>query len=412
MLQNRPARIPFSKLSIAPGGWRAAAFLLLAALAVSCSKASDPSAAPATATKAVGGGAAGGGRGGRGGAGGAVPVTTATVADKSMPVTVHNVGNVEASSTVEVRSQVNGQLLTVSFSEGQDVTKDQLLFELDPAPFQLALQQSQAALARDQATAKGAAAILSRDNDLFGRGLLAKSDHDAATTQAAATQALAEADAAAVANAKLQLQYTKILAPISGRTGALLVHPGALVHTTDTTPLVIINQIAPVFVSFSVPSRLLPQLHAGQSGAGLPVKASPSGTAAGASVGKVAFINNAVDLATDTIRLKASFSNEDRRLWPGAFVDVTLQLSVNPHAIVIPNQAVQVGQAGQYAYVVKGDKTVEARPIVVAWTDGDDSVIQSGLKAGETVVTDGQLRLVPGATVTVKTGDAPAGGRP
>jgi len=300
------------------------------------------------------------------------------------------------------------------------VTADQVLFELDPTPFQLAVNQAKATLARDTAQAKGAAAQLARSDDLFARGLLAKSEHDATATTSAALQATAEADAAALDSAQLQLKYTKITAPVSGRTGALLVHEGALVRPTDANPLVVLNQVTPVFVSFAVPARLLPQLRDQRSREALVVRATPPGTNEAPTTGTVTFLDNLVDQTTDSVRLKATFPNKDHRLWPGAFVDVTVQLAVQPHAIVVPSAAVQVGQQGQFVFLLKPDQTVQPQAVEVAWTDGDDTVLKSGVRPGDTVVTDGQLRLIPGIRVSVKSGpgrgeatqgDQPAGGR-
>ena len=343
---------------------------------------------------------AGRGGGGRGGGGGPVVVTTAPVVTKPMAVKVRAVGNVEASSTVEVRAQVSGELLTVEFSEGQEVRAGQLLFTIDPAPFASALKQAEAALARNTAQAKNLEAQRTRSESLLKAGLVARADYDALVASAAAIEASLVSDSAAIESAKIQLERTKIMAPVGGRTGALLVHRGSLVRNNDSAALVVINQVAPAFVSFAVPARLLPQLRGG--GARLPVEAAPAGVTDRRSTGTVSFIDNAVDPGTDTIRVKATFPNGDRTLWPGAFVDVTLQLSVDTEAIVVPNAAVQASQQGTMVFVVKADQTVDARPIKIAWVESGETVVADGLKAGEVVVTDGQLRLTPGTKVTVK----------
>jgi multidrug efflux system membrane fusion protein len=340
--------------------------------------------------------------GGRGGSGAPVAVSTAPVVTKPMSVKLRSVGNVEASSTVEVRSQVSGELLSVDFTEGQDVRQGQLLFTIDPRAFEAALKQAEAALDRDTAQAKNLEAQHARLGNLLKQGLVSQADYDAAAASAAAMQASIAAGKAAVDNARLQRQYTRITAPVGGRTGALLVHPGSLIRANDTAPLVVINRLNPAFVSFSVPARLLPRLRKGDGQRALGVEAAPAGATDGASSGTVTFIDNAVDPSTDTIRLKATFPNNDRRLWPGAFVDVTLQLSVDLQATVLPSKAVQPSQQGEFVFVVRADQTVEARQVKVGWTDGDESVIETGVKAGETVVTDGQLRLTPGARVTIK----------
>jgi multidrug efflux system membrane fusion protein len=319
-----------------------------------------------------------------------------------MANSLRSVGNVEASSTVDVRSQVTGELVSIEFKEGDDVTAGQLLFTIDPRPFQIVLDQAEAALAKDTAQAQNARTAADRAVSLFDRGLIAPADRDTATANASSLDATVKADAAQVANAKLQLQYTKIAAPVAGRTGALLIHTGALVHSTDTNPLVTINQIEPVYVSFSMPSQQLAMIRQANAGHPLAVSANVPGAAGDAAEGTLTFIDNVVDTSTDTIRLKATFPNRDRRLWAGQFVEIGLQISVDQNAIVAPAAAIIPGQQGSLVYVVKPDQTVEARQVVVARTVGQESVIESGLRAGETVVTDGQLQLNPGTRVSVK----------
>jgi multidrug efflux system membrane fusion protein len=361
-------------------------------LLTSCSK---PVADASVAAAARGRGA---------GSGGAVPVSTALVVEKAMAVNVQAVGNVEASSTVDVRSQVMGELTSVAFNEGQDVAAGQVLFTIDPRSFEAALRQAEAALARDTAQAKNAEGQRARYADLLKGGLMSRADYDTQAASAAALLAATAVDAAQVETAALQLQFTRIKAPVSGRTGALLVHPGSIVRASDTSPLVVVNQMSPVFVSFAVPARLLPRVRTDQARAALTVRAATSGGLDAPSEGTVSFIDNAVDPATDTIRLKATFENRGHRLWPGAFVDVTLRLSVEAHAIVVPDAAVQAGQQGHYVYVVTADRTVEVRPVTVAWTEGVEAVIRDGVRPGETVVIDGQSRLTPGAPVSIKGG--------
>jgi multidrug efflux system membrane fusion protein len=375
-----------------------------------CSSGGAGENAPASGSGRAGG-AAGGRAGGRG-AGAAVPVSLGTVAEKPMAVNVRVVGNVEASSTVNVRAQVTGELKTVEFKEGDEVAEGQLLFTLDPRPFELAVKQAEATLGRDQAQSKTADANLARSIDLLAKGLVAPAAHEATLAQANALKSTVAADQIAIDNAKLQLQYTRITSPVSGRTGALLVHVGSLVRNNDTNPLVVINQVSPVYVSFAVPARLLDQIRGERAHQGLRVTAVPAGTGNAPVTGSVTFLDNAVEPTTDTIRLKATFPNRDRRLWPGAFVDVTLRLSENPKALVVPNSAVQASQTGELVYVVKSDQTVETRPVTVGWTEGDESVITNGLQAGETIVTDGQLRLVPGAKVVAQGRDPQRGQQP
>jgi|SRR5579871_2974720 len=341
-------------------------------------------------------------RSGKGGNAAAVPVSIAKTVERAMPISVSTIGTAEASSTVEVRPQVSGPLLSVDFTEGQEVTEGQLLFTIDPRPFDVALKQAEAALAKDTAQAANAEQILRRDDDLLKNKIIAQADRDTQAASARALKETASADQAAVDAAKLNLEYTKITAPISGRTGALVVHAGSLVRTTDTAPLLVINQLTPIRVAFAVPGQYLDQIRQGQSQSPLRTEARPSGATGTSSVGDIFFIDNVIDPASGTIRLKALFPNGDRRLWPGELLDVRLQLAVEPHAIVVPAAAIQNGQQGQFVFVVNADKTVAMRTVTVARTVQDDAVISSGLKVGEDVVTDGQLRLTPGAPVSIK----------
>jgi multidrug efflux system membrane fusion protein len=270
---------------------------------------------------------------------------------------------------------------------------------LDPRPFEVALQQAEGVLARDRAQAANAQAQFKRYDDLMTRGLLPRDQFEAQRATAAALEATVGADAAAVEAAKLNLQYTRVEAPVAGRTGALMVHQGDLVRANDTAPMVTINQVAPIYVTFAVPGRLLADVRRYQAAAPLVARARVSGSEPTAE-GHVTFIDNAVDTATDTIKLKATFANADRRLWPGSFVDVVLQLTTEPHAIVAPAAAVQASQQGQFVYVVKSDRSVAVQPVTVARMESGEAVIATGLKNGDTVVTDGQLRLTPGAHVT------------
>ena len=381
-----------ARLAVGPAKWLLTFSLGAVLLLSGCSQGTPAASAPPT----------GGGGGGRGGTGAPVVVVVAPAVVKPMAVKMRAVGNVEASSTVEVRSQVTGELESVEFTEGQDVRKGQLLFTIDSRPFEAALKQSEAALARDTAQSKNLEAQRGRLENLLKSGLVARADYEAAVASVSASQASLTAGAAAVEQARLQLQYTRITAPIDGRTGALLAHRGSIVRANDQNALVVINQLSPAAVSFAVPARLLPNLRTEGGRRRLPVDAVPAGSSEKPSTGTVAFIDNAVDPGSDTIRLKASFPNAERRLWPGAFVDVTLQLSIDPDAIVVPSAAVQASQQGLYVFVVKADQTVETRPVKVAWTEGNETVISEGVRPGETVVTDGQLRLTPGAKVSFK----------
>ena len=347
---------------------------------------------------------------GRGGAGQApaVPVTTAPVVQKPMPIDIRVIGVVEAYSNVAVHAQLTGQLDTVSFREGDDVKKGQVLFELDRRPLEAALQQAQAALDRDLAQAANAKAQSARYRDLSARGIATREQVDQINTNEAALEATVGADRAVVENAKVQLQYATIAAPIGGRTGALMVHAGNLVRAADTAPLVIINQVTPIFVSFGIPEAQLPGLKRYMAAGTLRVDARPPNDTAPPSSGHITFVDNAVDQTTGTIRIKGTFANDDRRLWPGQFVNVVVTLTTEPNALVVPAAAVQTGQQGDYLFVVKPDQTADLRPVTVERSDSVETVIASGVKAGETVVTDGQLRLVAGTKIVVK---APSGAK-
>jgi multidrug efflux system membrane fusion protein len=345
--------------------------------------------------------------GGRGGVAGPVPVTVATVVQKAMPIEIRVIGTVEPYSTVAVRAQITGQLTKVNFKEGDDVQKDQVLFELDRRPLEAALLQAQATLTRDQAQLVNAESQAKRYQDLADRGIATREQLDTSTAGAAALRATVEADRASIESAQVQLQYATISSPLSGRTGALQVHEGNLVRANDTAPLVVINQVAPIFVSFGIPEARLPDLKKYMAQRTLRVGASPPEDEAYKSSGEISFVDNTVDPTTGTIRIKGTFENATRNLWPGQYVNVVVTLTTDPTAIVVPSTAVQVGQQGTYVFSVKADKSVELRPVQIARTNGTDTVLQSGVKAGETVVTDGQLRLVPGSTISVKADDSP-----
>jgi len=331
-----------------------------------------------------------------------VPVTVASVVQKSMPIEIRVIGAVEAYSVVSMHAQITGQLTNVNFKEGDDVQKDQVLFTLDKRPLEAALLQAQANLQRDVAQAANAKSVAQRYEDLAGRGIATREQLETSRASSAALDATLEADKAAIENAKVQLEYATIPSPIVGRTGALMVHEGNLVRANDATPLVVINQISPIYVSFAIPESRLPELKRFMAKGTLPVDAQPPNDSALASHGHISFIDNNVDQTTGTIKIKATFTNEDHRLWPGQFVNVTVALTKDPTAVVVPTAAVQVGQQGQYAYVVKADKSVEYRAVVVERTSGLETVIKSGLKPTEVVVTDGHLRLVAGSHVSIK----------
>jgi membrane fusion protein, multidrug efflux system len=344
---------------------------------------------------------AGGGRGG-GQAAQAVPVTAAPVVQTSVPLSVQGIGTVIAASTVTVRAQVTGELTSVNFVEGDEVTEGQVIVTIDKRPLEAALAQTQATLDRDIAQAANAKSQAARYRDLLQRGIATKEQVDQILTNASALDATVEADRANVENAKVQLQYATIRAPISGKTGLLQVHRGNLVRATDTTPIVTINKITPVYVSFSVPEAMLPDLKRYMAKGKLAVTALAPNDQGPPATGIINFIDNAVDATTGQIKVKGTFPNTDRRLWPGQYVNVSVTLSTEPNAIVVPSLAVQTGQQGTYVFVVKSDQTVDLRPVTVERTSGDRSVIKAGLTPGEIVVTDGQLRLNAGTRVSIK----------
>jgi membrane fusion protein, multidrug efflux system len=331
----------------------------------------------------------------------AAPVTVATVAARNMPVQLQAIGNVEAISTVSIKPQISGQLVGVHFKEGDFVKKGQLLFTIDRNPFEAALRQAEGTLAKDQAQAENAKIDAERYQGLGREGVVSKQQVDAALAAANAMAATVAADKAAVETAKINLEYTRIYSPINGRTGNVGVKEGNLVKANDVPILVTINQIEPIYVSFSIPEQQLAELKRYSASKALPVQAAPQGSPQHFE-GKLTFIDNAVDLTTGTIKLKGTFDNKQHMLWPGQFVDVTLNLANQANAIVIPSAALQNSQSGTYVYVVNQDLTAKAQPVKVARTMGDTAVIDSGLQPGQRVVTDGQLRIVPGGKVDIK----------
>ena len=348
-----------------------------------------------------------------------VPVTVAQVEKMTVPQQVSAIGTVEPIHTVQVRTQVGGTLVGAHFQEGQEVNRGDLLFTIDPRPYQAALAQAQSAVARDRAKLLDAEATARRYEELAKKEYVTQQQAESARAEAAALQATVSADEAAVEQAKLNLAYCAIRAAVTGRTGSLLVHAGNVVKANDAT-LVVIDQVQPIYVAFAVPERVLPQIRA-REGKRLPVAARLSDQKPGevpessairgeAAQGVLTFVDNAVNSATGTILLKATFENKDEALWPGSFAVATVTLGEIRDATVAPSQAVQRGQQGQYVFVVKQDGTVESRPVVVGMQDERLAVIEKGLRPGETVVTDGQLRLAPGARVQIKGGAAAGSG--
>ena len=330
-----------------------------------------------------------------------IPVTVAVAQQKDIPLQIRAIGSVQPLATVAVRALVGGQLMNVWFREGDDVTRGQRLFTIDPRPYQAALAQAQANLARDEAELRNSQSQAARYGDLVKKDYVTKEEYDKMIAGAEGARAVVAADRAAVETARLQLSYCDLRSPMAGRTGSLMVHPGNIVHANDTNPLVVINQVTPVYVQFSIPEAQLGPLRARGMG-NVPVTVMPQGGGATIATGRLSFVDNTVDVTTGTITLKALFDNANRALWPGQYVTVAVTLQDRPNSVVVPSQAVQVGQRGQYVYVVKGDQSVEMRPVKVAEAVNQLSIIESGVAPGETVVTDGQLRLTPKSKVDVK----------
>jgi multidrug efflux system membrane fusion protein len=392
-------------------------------------------------------------------AGEAVPVTIDAAVSKSVPVQIRAVGTVQAYASVTLKSQLDGEVARIHIVEGQEVKKGDLLFTLDQRPFEAALRQAEANLARDtaqlqqaeaavaqtMAAEKQAEANLARDTaqlenaltqlrrykGLIDDGAISKELYDQVRTTATALEATIQADEAAVTNARasiraaqatvenikavikadqavvenaqVQLGYTTIRAPMDARAGNLLVRVGSAVKARDdTAQMLVLNQIHPIYVSFSIPEQYLPDVKKYLPAGSVRVQALPRGQAGSPATGALTFVNNTVDATTGTIQLKATFPNQEGTLWPGQFVTVILTLTVQRDVVVIPSQAIQNGQQGQYVYVMRSDLTVESRPITVGMTLGAETVVAKGIAPGEKVVTDGQLRLVPGARVEAK----------
>ncbi len=334
-----------------------------------------------------------------------VPVRVATAISKTVPVQVRAIGTGEAFSAVSIKSQVNAELMEVHFQEGQFVKRGDLLFTLDRRPFDAAVNQAQANLARDQAQEALAEVQARRYTKLFEEAVVPKEQADQMQANADALKAAVLADKAAVDYTKLQLEYCSIYSPLDGRTGSLMVHVGNLVKANDVPVLVVINQITPIYVYFSPPENVLPEVKKYMvMGRRLRVQAFLPDDTQHPEEGFLSFVDNAVDNTTGTIRLKGTFANTNRRLWPGQFGDVVLTLSEQPNAVLIPSQAVQTGQTGPFVFVVKTDQTVELRAVVTSRSYEGSAIVDKGVTAGEVVVIDGQSSLVPGIHVQVKAG--------
>jgi len=328
-----------------------------------------------------------------------IPVTAGTVAIEDVPVFLHGIGTVQAYNSVAIKSRVDGQIVKVEFKEGQDIKDGDLLFQIDPRPYQAALEQAQAAKQKDEAQLAGAKLDLERYSKLLGTGYQTRQSYDNQTALVAQLQAAIRGDEAQINTAKINLGYTDIRSPIDGRLGARLVDKGNIVHANDNTALVMITELKPIFVSFTLPQETLDDVHVQNEQAPLVVRAYSGDGKKQLGEGKLTLIDNMIDQSTGTIHLKARFDNEDERLWPGEFVSLRVVLSTRRGVATVPQQTVQQGPSGHYAYVIKPDNTVERRSVEVASIQDGIAVITKGLAANEQVVVDGQFRLTEGARV-------------
>jgi membrane fusion protein, multidrug efflux system len=333
-----------------------------------------------------------------------VPVMVGTVERATVPLSVIAIGNVEPIESVAIKSRIDGEIVAVHVRDGETVVKGQLLFELDRRYLDSQLKQLEANEAKDRALLANAQSQERRYADLMAKGFISEEAYTQAKTALEAAKATVDADRAAVETARVQLSYTRITSHINGRAGRVLLQVGNVVKANDTQALVVINQVAPIYVSFAVPEQYLSEIRSYMSKGTLDAQAAPQGAAAEPSTGKLSFIDNAVDPQTGTIRLRATFANSGLQLWPGQFVTVKLKLHEEPDTLVIPSQAVQNGPNGTYVFVVKADGTAEVRDVVIARQEGERSIVGKGLAAGETIVTNGQLRVTPGAKLAPKAG--------
>jgi membrane fusion protein, multidrug efflux system len=340
----------------------------------------------------------------------AVPVTAGTAEARDMPVFVRGIGSVQAFNTVIAKSRVDGQIVKVDFTEGQEVKAGDLLFEIDPRPFQAALAQAQAAKQKDEAQLTSASADLGRTSQLLGNGFQTRQTYDQQKATVGQVQASIKQDEAQIEAAQLNLDYASIRSPIDGRTGARLVDVGNIVHATDNTGLVTITQLRPIFVSFTVPQQQLDAIREQQSRAPLETRAYTQDDQKELAVGQLSLIDNQVDAATGTLHLKAQFDNGEAALWPGEFVNVRLVLSIDKSAVTVPAPSVQQGPDGSYLFVIKPDDTVEMRKVEVSQTEQGVAEIKKGLSAGERIVVEGQFRLEQGTKVAVQTAATNGGG--
>lgn len=335
----------------------------------------------------------------------AAPVSVVAAVQQSMPVRLQAIGNVEAYASVAVKSRVDGQILEVLFREGQEVKKGDVLLRIDARPFEAALKQSEAQALRDVASRDQAASQERRYQELLEKNFVSKDAYAQYRTNAQTAEATSKASQAALENAKLNLEYTVIRSPIDGYVGRALLQAGNMVKANDTVSLVVINQVRPVYVSFAIPEQQLASVRELMRKNPLAVDVTAPGSDKPIAAGRIAFLDNAVDQTTGTIKVRAIFENADAALWPGQFYTVRVKLFDQENAVVVPSRALQTGPSGQFVYVVKPDMTAEVRKVVVARTEGDVAVLAEGAIAnGDQVVVRGALRLAPGAKVVVTEG--------
>lgn len=339
----------------------------------------------------------------------AMPVTVATAVQKTVPVQLRAIGSVQSFAKVVVKAQVAGEITSVHFKEGQAVKKGDLLFTIDPAPFEAEVHLGEANLAKDRAQLENARKQLERYTSVVKKGYVSAEEYDKVRTNEKALEATVRADEAALEKAKIELEYCYIRSPIDGYTGEIKVDEGNIMKANDNDkPMVVIRQTSPIYTIFTVPEQYLPEIKSHMSAKELQVEATIPGQEGRTFIGQLSFVDNSVDTTTGTIQLKATFPNQDNALWPGQFVNVALILTEQPNAVIIPSRAVQMGQQGSYVYVVKPDLTVEFRPVVLGMAVGDNVVVEKGVSPTDKVVTDGQLRLFPGALVKVVEGQPKA----
>jgi multidrug efflux system membrane fusion protein len=333
----------------------------------------------------------------------AAPVTIAEAIQKDIPVELRAIGRVEPYARVTIKARVNGELQRIHFQEGQNVKTGDLLFTIDPRPFEAALQEAKARLTRDTALAEKAEKDRLRNETLAKGGYVSKEQFEQTRANAEALNATIEADKAQVESVRLQLGYCHIRSPITGRIGSIQIYQGSMIKANDDKGMVEIVQITPLYVDFAIPEQHLSDIKKHNAQGPLKVAAAiPNNEDAPPEQGELTFMDNEVDRQTGTIRLRATFANQETRLWPGQFVKVILTVTKRTEATVIPYQAIQKGQSGEFVYVVKPDLTVETRPVSVNMARGGEAVIDKGLRPGEQVVTDGQIRLFQGAKVEIK----------